>query len=374
MSSGTKPRLRDLGIMVGVLPTGEWNAITDVPGVRVGHTTVIFGEGELRVGRGPARTGVTAIHPHDGSIYRQQVPAAIDILNGAGEITGRSLVDEYGVLTSPVMITNTLSVGEVHRGCVDWMARQEPTLGPDEWVVPVVAETYDGWLNDIAGQHVTPTHAIEALDGATSGPVAEGNVGGGTGMRLFGFKGGIGTASRVLSIADRSYTVGVLVQGNFGAPDQLLVDGVPVGRELLARRAARQERESRETGSVIVVVATDVPLSDRQLGRLCRRAMLGLARTGSTAGHGSGDLMLAFSNAPENRVPRFDSPAILQPPQLSDDFIDPVFRATVEATEEAVLNALVAAETMTGRDGHTSYALPHDELREVMHQYGRLRG
>lgn len=365
-----KARLRDLGISIGTMPAGRWNAITDVPGVRVGQTTVIHGEGPLVVGKGPARTGVTAIHPHEGAAYRDMVPAAIGILNGAGEITGRSLVDEYGVLGSPVLITNTLSVGEVHRACVDWMVREDPTVGPDEWVAPVVGETYDGTLNDTAGQHVTREHVFAALDGATDGAVDEGNVGGGTGMRLFGFKGGIGTASRTLDIGGQGYTVGVLVQGNFGATENLLVDGVPVGREIGAVRNATSSEQ--KDGSIIVVIATDIPLSDRQLARLCRRGMLGLSRTGSTAHHGSGDLLLAFSNAPATRVNRFDDAPFLTTPRLSDEHISPVFQATIEATEEAVLNALIAAETMTGRDGNTVHSLPHDDLRAIMRRYGRL--
>lgn len=368
-------RLRDLGITIGMLPTGAWNAITDVPGVRVGQTTVIHGDGPLRVGHGPARTGVTAIQPHEGSAWEWQVPAAIDVLNGAGEITGRSLVDEYGVLGSPILITNTLSVGEVHRATVDWMVRQHPEIGPKGWVAPVIAETYDGHLNDTAGQHVTREHVFAALDSASSGPVAEGNVGGGTGMILFGVKGGNGTSSRVVSIGDVSYTVGVFVQGNCGTLDELLVAGVPVGRELgpqLRERRAQLQAERDHDGSIIIVIATDAPLSDRQLRRLCRRGILGLSRTGSIAHHGSGDLLLAFSNALENRVNVHAPSPILTTTRLSDGFINPLFQATVEATEEAVLNAIIAAETMTGRDGNTMFALPHGELVEVMQRFGRL--
>lgn len=359
--SGYRPRLRDLGIVPGALPTGPLNAITDVPGVRVGHATVIHDDG-------PARTGVTAIHPHEGSAFRSLVPAAIAVLNGAGEITGRSQVDEYGLLETPILITNTLSVGVAHAACIDWLAAREPALGSTDFVIPVVAETYDGWLNDISGQHVRAEHVLSALDDASDGPVAEGNVGGGTGMRLFGFKGGIGTASRVVELDGQAYTVGVLVQGNYGRREDLLVDGVPVGREL----AVTAEPAGRD-GSVIVVIATDAPLSDRQLGRLCRRGMLGLARTGSVARHTSGDLLIAFSNAPANRVERGDDSLLRTTMQLSDGRIDPLFVATVEATEEAVLNALVAAETMTGRDGRVVEAIDTDRLREIMARHGRLR-
>jgi D-aminopeptidase len=372
----SKPRLRDLGITIGTMPAGALNAITDVPGVRVGHATVVHGEGALRVGEGPARTGVTAIHPHEGSAWEQQVPAAIDILNGAGEITGRSLVDEFGVLGSPILITNTLSVGEVHRATVDWLVRQHPEIGPQHWVAPVVAETYDGFLNDAAGQHVRREHVFAALDEAAGGPVAEGNVGGGTGMTLFGFKGGIGTASRVVRVDGDAWTVGVLVQGNFGARGDLLVDGVPVGLEITDLRNVRGGQQSSGglgDGSIIVVIGSDAPLSDRQLGRLCRRGMLGLSRVGSTAQHGSGDLLIAFSNAPANRQDVRSRATVLRRAQLSDEWISALFQATIEATSEAVLNALVAAETLTGRDGNTAHALPHDRLREVMRRYGRLR-
>ena len=380
-----RPRLRDLGITIGTQPTGPLNAITDVPGVRVGHTTVIHGAGPLRVGAGPARTGVTAIHPHEGSAFTSTVPAAIAVLNGAGEITGRSQIDEWGVLESPILITNTLSVGTVHRACIDWLVAHEPTLGQQDFAIPVVAETYDGFLNDIAGQHVTAAHTVAALDGAAAGPVAEGNVGGGTGMALFGFKGGIGTASRLVAIGGRGYTVGVLVQGNFGRRPHLLVDGVPVGREIAdllpdpAREAPAPTAEKE--GSIIVVIATDAPLSDRQLARLCRRGMLGIGRTGGIAGHTSGDLLIAFSNAPDVRVPRRPpSDAAGQPepllttPRLHDALIDPLFTAVIDATTEAILNAIVAAEPLTGRDGHTLHALPHDRLRAIMRRHGRLTG
>ena len=370
-----RPRLRDLGITIGAMAPGPLNAITDVPGVRVGHATVVHGEGPLRVGQGPERTGVTAIHPHEGSAFRSLVPAAIAVLNGAGEITGRSQVDEYGLLESPILLTNTLSVGAVHRACVEWLIEREPGLGTRHFAIPVVAETFDGFLNDIAGQHVTGEHVYAALDGATGqgdGPVAEGNVGGGTGMLLFGFKGGIGTASRVVQHGEHDYTLGVLVQGNFGARQDLLVDGVPVGREIADLTPVVGAAISEREGSVIVVIGTDAPLSDRQLARLCRRGMLGLSRVGSIAGHTSGDLLLAFANAPENRVDRLDESPLQARLQVNDSQLNPFFRATVEATAEAVLNAMVAAETMVGRDGNTVYALPHDRLREVMRAHGRV--
>ncbi|HET7036833.1 MAG TPA: P1 family peptidase [Thermomicrobiaceae bacterium] len=365
MSVGqAKPRLRDLGITIGTMPTGPLNAITDVPGVRVGHATVIQGEGA-----NAARTGVTAIHPHEGSAFTSLVPAAIAILNGAGEITGRSQVDEFGTIESPILITSTHYVGAVHRAVIDWLAVHEPGLGP--WfVIPVVAETYDGFLNDAVTQHVTREHVFAAIDGASGGPVAEGNVGGGTGMTLFGFKGGVGTASRQVELGGRRYTIGVEVQGNFGARENLLVDGVPVGLEITDLLS---ERGTPGEGSIIVVIGTDAPLSDRQLARLCRRGMLGLGRVGSTARNSSGDLLLAFSNTPQNRVPRQSDEPFIASVRLSDDHINEVFQATVEATAEAVLNAMVAAETMVGRDGNVVHALPHDRLREIMRRYGRLR-
>ncbi|MEZ4318338.1 MAG: P1 family peptidase [Myxococcota bacterium] len=368
------PRFRDLGLSVGALPTGPLNALTDVPGVRVGHTTLVQGDGALRVGEGPVRTGVTAIHPHEGSVFRDTVPAAIQILNGAGEITGRSQIDEYGLMESPLVLTNTLSVGVAHRATVDWLVATEGMA--DDFVIPVIAETYDGFLNDIAGQHVRPEHVRAALDSASTGPIAEGSVGGGTGMALFQLKGGIGTSSRVVELGGVAHTVGVLVQGNYGHRHQLRVDGVPVGRVIDDLMPIRNSPQAKE-GSIVVVIGTDVPLSDRQLARLARRGMLGIGRTGSAAGHGSGDLLLAFSNAPSVRVRR-PGPAWnrrvdpwVVAPRLHDAYIDLVFEAVVEATEEAILNAMVAADTMVGRDGNTLYGLPHDRLCEVMSRHGR---
>lgn len=372
-NSRERPRLRDLGITVGAGDPGPLNAITDVDGVRVGHVTLIKTDGSFDLGRGPVRTGVTAIHPHEGSVFRALVPAAIEILNGAGEITGRSQIDEYGTLETPILITNTFSVGAVHQGCVEWLTAREPDLGTSEFVVPVVAETYDGFLNDIAGQHVTAQHAKEALDSASAAPVAEGNVGGGTGMILFGFKGGVGTASRRVAISGSDYTVGVLIQGNFGSRTDLLVDGVPVGREIIDFQLEGSKQRKAKEGSVIVVIATDAPLSDRQLSRLCRRGVLGLGRVGAIAGNSSGDLLIAFSNARECRAPRRNQGPFVAQTHLRDDVIDALFRSTIEATSEAVLNALIAAETMTGRDGNRAHALPHVQLLEIMRRYGRLR-
>jgi len=365
----SKHRLRDLGISIGSMPTGRWNAITDVPGVRVGHTTLI--DPEL-----PIRTGVTAIHPHAGSAFHESAPAAIAVLNGSGEMTGRSQIDEYGILESPVLITNTLSVGAVHKAVTEWLTEQEPGLGSNHFFVPAVAETFDGFLNDGSGQHVDRQHVFSALNDAKDGPVAEGNVGGGTGMLTCQFKGGIGTSSRLVEIGSAQYTVGVLVQSNFGARQDLLIDGVPIGREIDGMMPVRNGNVAEKDGSIIVVVATDAPLSDRQLRRLCFRAMLGLSRAGGIGRNSSGDIMIAFSNAPENRTPRSFDPVIDNPVQirlqLNDRMIDPLFQATVEATSEAIGNALVAAETMTGRAGNTAFALPHDRLVSVMRKYGRI--
>ncbi len=352
------PRLRDLGIAIGTLPTGPLNAITDVAGVRVGHATLIRGDA--------VRTGVTAIHPHAGSAFVEQVPAAVVVLNGAGEITGRSQIDEYGTLESPILLTNTLSVGAVHRACIDWMAEREALT--DDFVIPVVAETCDGFLNDLVGQHVTREDVFTALDGASSGPVAEGNVGGGTGMGLFQFKGGIGTSSRQVVIGEVTYTVGVLVQGNYGRRRYLRIDGEPVGRALTEQMPLRAgPPEPERDGSIVVVIATDAPLSDRQLARIARRGTLGIGRTGGIAAHASGDLLLAFSNAPSVRVAR-PTPIerqiapLLVTPRVHDACIDPLFEATIDATEEAIGNALVAATTMAGRNGNTLFAFPHDRI------------
>src|SRR5262245_6593388 len=288
----SKPRARDLGIPFDGTP-GALNAITDVKGVEVGHTTLISGEGKLEVGKGPVRTGVTAIHPR-GKSSNDPVFAGWFSLNGNGEMTGTTWIEESGFLEGPVMITNTSSVGVVRDAVIAWQLRQfSKTMQP--WGLPVVAETWDGWLNDISGFHVRQQHVFDALDNARSGPVAEGNVGGGTGMVCFEFKGGIGTASRKLNERQGGYTVGALVQSNFGLRPQLLIAGAPVGREL-TDGAFRQ----RENGSIIIVVATDAPLMPHQLKRLARRAAMGLARTGSSAGNSSGDIFVAFSKANPN--------------------------------------------------------------------------
>jgi D-aminopeptidase len=370
-------RTRDLGIAIGLGNPGPLNSITDVAGVRVGHATIIEGDGPLVVGRGPIRTGVTVVVPPDP---HAPVFAGCHRLNGNGELTGLEWVRESGKLTGPVAITNTHSVGVIRDALV---AVSVEHSGPRvAWSLPVVGETYDGLLNDIDGFHVRAEHLRSALETASAGPVAEGGVGGGTGMVCHEFKGGIGTASRVLPAERGGHTLGVLVQANYGKRDWLRVDGVSVGAEIAVDEIPSPWRQARElaartpppgSGSIIIVIATDAPLLPYQLQRVAQRAGLGLARAGGTGGHTSGDLFIAFATG--NRLPAEDED---QPELLSYDVrtvgdvvIDALFDATIEATEEAIINALVAAETMTGRDDITAHALPHDRLLEVMARYGR---
>jgi D-aminopeptidase len=362
-SGQSKPRARDLGVPFDGTP-GPNNAITDVKGVEVGHTTLISGEGKLIVGRGPVRTGVTAIHPR-GKSSNDAVFAAWFTLNGNGEMTGTTWVDDSGFLNGPVMITNTHSVGMVRDAVIAWKVKHgEPDMEGYWWSLPVVAETWDGYLNDINGFHVHPEDAWHALDEAHSGPVEEGNVGGGTGMICNEFKGGIGTSSRVLDAKAGGYTIGVLVQCNYGTRDQLRIAGVNVGREIPEHTVWKED-----VGSIIVIVATDAPLIPTQLKRVAKKISLGLGRDGSYSGDGSGDIFLAFSTANSGAA----SPkGPHQLTMLPNDSLDPIFLATVQATEEAVVNAMVAAETMKGINDHEVIALPHDRLREVLKKYNRL--
>lgn len=367
----SKPRARDLGIPFEGTP-GPLNSITDIKGIEVGHTTLISGEGKLQVGVGPVRTGVTAILPRGKQSTNDPVFAGWFSLNGNGEMTGTTWVEESGFLEGPIMITNTHSVGVVRDAVIAWRVKRGP---PDPsgywWSLPIVAETYDGFLNDVNGFHVKPNHVFDALDGAKTGAVPEGNVGGGTGMVCYGFKGGIGTASRKLDQNAGGYTVGVLVQANFGRRNQLRIAGVPVGTEITegTRSSNLAGPPNEDVGSVIIVVATDAPLIAHQLKRLARRAALGVARTGSTSGDGSGDIFVAFSTANPEAA---KTTGTVQLTMLPNDRMNPVFEATVQATEEAIVNALVAAETMTGADNHKVIALPHDRLKEVMKKYNRL--
>jgi len=361
--SEAKPRARDLGVPFDGTP-GANNAITDVKGVEVGHTTLISGSGKLRVGEGPVRTGVTAILPR-GKDSKDAVFGAWFTLNGNGEMTGTTWVDDSGFVDGPIMITNTHSVGVVRDAVIAWKFKHgSADMEGYWWSLPVVAETWDGYLNDINGFHVKPEHAFHALDSAHSGPVEEGNVGGGTGMICNEFKGGIGTASRVLDAKSGGYTVGVLVQCNYGRRDQLRIAGVPVGKEIPERPAY-----GNDVGSIIIVIATDAPLIPTQLKRIARRASLGLGRNGSFSGDGSGDIFIAFSTANPGAA---DPKGIHDLKMLPNDQLDPIFLATVQASEEAIVNAMVAAETMTGINDRTVIALPHDKLREVLKKYNRL--
>ena len=387
VAQAQKPRERDLKLPIGGTP-GALDAITDVQGVEVGHTTLISGSGKLVVGKGPVRTGVTVIHPR-GKANSDPVFAAWFTLNGNGEMTGTTWVQESGLLEGPVAVTNTHSVGVVRDAIIQWEVSQKNALQP--WWLPVVAETYDGGLNDINGFHVRPEHVFAALEGARPGRVAEGNVGGGTGMRCYGFKCGTGTSSRKIDVRFGGHTVGVLVQANHGTRDLLRIAGVPVGQELPqpppAARGAGMEigpvgpvgpigpigptgnDALGEMGSIIIVVATDAPLLPHQLKRVARRASLGLARTGSVSSNGSGDIFIAFSTANPGAG---GAREVAQVAMMSNDRIGAVFEATVQATEEAIVNALVAAETMRGAEGRQLEAISHEALRQVLRKYNRL--
>jgi len=365
-----KPRARDLGVPFDGTP-GPLNAITDVNGVVVGHTTLVSGEGKLQIGKGPVRTGVTAILPRGKDTMSNPVFAGWWSLNGNGEMTGTTWLEESGFLEGPVMITNTHSVGVVRDAVIRWRVNHgQPDPTGYWWSLPVVAETWDGWLNDINGFHVKPEDAFHAIDSAHGGAVEEGNVGGGTGMICNEFKGGIGTSSRKFEIKGASYTVGVLVQCNYGARPNLRIAGVPVGKEIPEEAAYSSASFSElDRGSIIVVVATDAPLVSHQLKRLARRVSLGLGRNGSISGNGSGDIFVAFSTANSGAA---GADHVVDLKMLPNDLIEPVFASTVQATEEAVINAMVAAETMTGIENHKVIALPHDRLREILRKYNRL--
>jgi L-aminopeptidase/D-esterase-like protein len=351
------------------------NAITDVAGIEVGHRTLISGDGKLEVGKGPVRTGVTAIWPR-GKLSSDPVFAGWFSQNGNGEMTGTPWLEESGFADGPILITNTHSVGVVRDSFLGWLVKNNRKPGTNTfdggfYTYPIVAETYDGYLNDVNGFHVKPVDVAAALESAAGGPVPEGNVGGGTGMVCYGFKGGIGTASRKLTAAQGGYTVGVLVQCNCGSRRQLRIGGLPVGAELAQDMpvAAVRSPYREDVGSIIIVVATDAPLLPHQTKRLARRATLGLGRTGSISGDGSGDLFIAFSTANAGAAGSKDVATVQMVP---NDRLNPVFEAAVQATEEAIINAMVGAETMTGVDGHKVYALPHDRLRETLKKYNRL--
>jgi D-aminopeptidase len=366
-SAQQRPRARDLGVPFEGTP-GPLNAITDVRGVEVGLTTIIRGEGPLKQGEGPVRTGVTVILPR-GKTSGDPVFAGWYSQNGNGEMTGTTWIEEGGFMEGPVFITNTHSVGVVRDAAIAWSVKQGKMFQP--WSLPVVAETYDGSLNDINGFHVKPEHVFQAIDTASNGRVPEGNVGGGTGMICYEFKCGTGTASRTVSPQAGGYTVGVLVQANHGRRSELRIAGVPVGQEIAVAAAPRPGGllpVGEEMGSIIIVVATDAPLLPHQLKRLARRATMGLARSGATSGNSSGDIFVAFSTAnPEVASAQRE----VHVNMLSNSRISALFSATVEATDEAIVNSLIAADTMTGRDGRRVEALPHDRLRAVLKKYGR---
>jgi D-aminopeptidase len=378
-------RARDLGIAIGEGAPGPYNAITDVGGVRVGHTTLISGDGRLVVGEGPVRTGVTVIVPHDGDVWAEPVFAGAATLNGNGELTGLEWIRESGLLTGPIGITNTNDVGKVRDALVSSAAASRDP-GALYWSLPVAGETYDGQLNDIAGGHVRAEHVASALAAASTGPVGEGNVGGGTGMICHEFKGGIGTSSRRLPGELGGWTIGVLVQANYGRRGLLRVDGVPVGEQIgieevpspwsEERRGIARADRAPGSGSIIGILATDAPLLPHQCARIARRAPLGVARVGGLGSTTSGDLFLAFATGNRGMPPtetENERDGVVAVRGLVDRALDPLFEAAVEATEEAIVNALLAAETMTGRDGITAHRLPHDRLVEVMRHYGRLR-
>ncbi|OUU01309.1 MAG: aminopeptidase [Flammeovirgaceae bacterium TMED32] len=374
-SYGQKPRARELGVpFVGT--TGEFNAITDVEGVEVGYSTIISGKGENIIGKGPIRTGVTAIFPRGKAKKFSPVYANWYSLNGNGEMTGTTWVTESGFLETPIMITNTNSVGVVRDAVLKWYLDTDWYSGEDGWYTyPVVAETYDGFLNDIYGFHVKEENVLEAINNSSGGKIAEGNVGGGTGMMCLGFKGGTGTSSRVFKIKDSTYTVGAIVQSNFGAKRNLSIAGVQVGIELKDTlnyifNAPSKSRRQEGDGSIIVTVATDVPLLPHQLKRIAQRIPLGVGIVGGRGSNGSGDIFLAFSTANENAFDRDETTTV---ESMANDQLMPVFEATVQAVEEAIINAMVAAETMEGINGNKAYALPHRLLIKILKNYNRIK-
>jgi len=378
-------RARDFGIVIGRYPPGPLNAITDVAGVRVGQVTLSRGEGELRPGQGPVRTGVTVVIPRK-DVWHKKVPAGAFVLNGTGEMTGLAWVAESGFLEYPIALTNTLNVPRVANGMMSWMIRNYPEIGiTDDTLTPVVAECDDSWLNDSQGRHVSEEDVMQALDGAKSGPVEEGSVGAGTGMIAYQFKGGIGTSSRRLPEKEGGYSVGVLVNANHGRRYELTIAGVPVGRlwenmgQSVGMESVQAEPETQrlskrhqlgDQGSIIIIVATDAPLDSRQLTRMSKRAVMGLARTGATSHHGSGDFILAFSTA--NVIPHYPDEPVFTMVHLADTYINPLLSATVEATEEAIVNALMAATTVVGRDGRRVEAISLPRLRRILDAYPSL--
>lgn len=363
MNLNRKKRSRDLGIKIGTFPTGRYNAITDVRGVKVGHTTLISGKGKHKPGKGPVRTGVTAILPND-RIFEKKIVASGFILNGAGEVTGLTQILEWGLLETPIALTNTHATGNVSNGIIQWMAKKYERIWNNKHVViPVVGECDDSFLNDSVSMHVQPRHIVEALDRAKGGPVEEGSVGSGTGMVCCDFKGGIGTSSRILEIGKATYTMGVLVMSNFGVMEELRVDGFPVGR-IAAKAQGQYRRRTESYGSIIVVIATDLPLSSSQIQRICKRASLGIGRAGSHAAHGSGEIIIGFSTANiiSERIPMHTLT------MMDDDHLGPAYRAVIEATEESIINSLVASSSMTGINDNWVPGIDLSILQRVMNQ------
>jgi D-aminopeptidase len=367
--SGTQRlRARQLGLEVGFYRTGKQNAITDVPGVLVGHSTVIHGSGKRGSKRGgPARTGVTAIRPNEGNIFMNRLVGGSFVLNGAGEVSGLTQVAEWGQIESPILLTNTLSVGTVSEATVRYLIRKYPGIGSEhDVVIPLVGECDDSYLNDIAAHHVQEKHVIEALNNASGGPVEEGCVGGGTGMVTCDFKAGIGTSSRKLSAEQGSYTVGALVMSNFGHLRDLKMAGLPIG-DLLSPYYAHLPKRTKSYGSIIVIIGTDAPCSSRQLNRLSKRAALGIGRVGSFAAHGSGEIVLSFSTA--NTIPRISEKLVYNMKMLVDNAMNPLYAAVVEATEEAILNSICMANEMEGINGNVVPALPLPLVKEIITKY-----
>ncbi len=355
-------RARELGLPLGRFKPGRYNAITDVEGVLVGHSTIISGAGgPLKVGEGPVRTGVTAILPNLGNIFMERLVGGGFVLNGAGEVSGMTQVMEWGLIETPILLTNTMSVGAVSDAVVRHMVGQHPGIGDEhDVIIPIVGECDDSWLNDISGRHVKAAHVLEAINNAKTGPVAEGSVGGGTGMITCDFKAGIGTSSRKLPEAMGGYTLGVLVMSNFGKMHNLRVGGLPVG-EVLAERFREMPRRQQSYGSIIAVVATNAPLLANQMNRLCKRVALGIGRVGSYAAHGSGEIVVGFSTA--NVIPRRTQKMVAKLKILLDQRLDPLYEAVMEATEEAILNSMCMAGPMDGINGNVVPALPLSEVR-----------
>lgn len=371
-----EPRARDLGLPFEG-ETGKYNAITDVPGAEVGFSTLIEGEGAVEVGKGPIRTGVTAILPRGKRSKPGPIWAGQFNLNGNGEMTGTHWINEAGYFISPICITNTHSVGMVHHATVGWMIKQYPSFFVDDhaWAMPVVAETYDGLTNDICGRHIKEEHVLSALESAAPGPVAEGNVGGGAGMVTYEFKGGTGTASRSVTIGAKKYTVGILVQSNFGSRKDFTILGVPVGKHW-PENAVFSEISQNETGSIIVIIGTDIPMLPIQLRRVAKRAAIGIGRTGTPGGNYSGDIFLAFSVANDINLPgkNQEQPSAYALDCINDHYFDDIYRAVVQAIEEAIVNAMFAAESLTTvkPEGYTVKAIDHERLKQIMRQYNRL--